>query len=269
MAMPLSESDINEFVDKIRKTIAVIQVVIEKYMVPVLLTHQQQHTQVVLWFNGEQLTFLGMHFTPIETETTFTARQIEDYPKVKQEVSSKWGIGLDAYVSVIPEPNTIFTKFGPRYCPDMDAECLIKHIPQITYLNCVGENPPGTTEEILAILMSDPKKLACATETTSNMRFIVRVSIDTILTNLRDLAISTIAFTEAVQLPPPLTLMLDAYAMEALNKIDNIMSKRVGMVFMMPPALVIGQVRDAYNSVASLVQMLASAMIARHAILKQ
>jgi len=262
----MTENDINEFVDKIRKTIAVIQVVIEKYMVSVLSMYQQSRTQVVLWFNGEQLTFLGMHFTPIETEATFTAREIEDYPRVKDEVLSKWGISLDAYISIMPEHNTVFMKFGPRYCPNMDAECLIKHIPQITYLNCVGENPPGTTEEILAILMSDPKKLACATETTGKLRFIVRVSIDTILSNLRDLAISAIAFTEAVQLPPPLTLILNAYAMESLNKIDNIMSKRVGMVFMIPPALVIGQVRDAYNSVASLVQMLASAMIARQAI---
>jgi len=37
-------------------------------------------------------------------------------------------------------------------------------------------------------------------------------------------------------------------------------------VFMIPPALVISQVRDAYNSVSSLVQTLTSAIMARQAI---
>jgi len=47
------------------------------------------------------------------------------------------------------------------------------------------------------------------------------------------------------------------------------MSKRVGTVFMIPPVLVISQVRDAFNSVASLVQTLTSAIMARQAIKAQ
>jgi hypothetical protein len=75
-----------------------------------------------------------------------------------------------------------------------------------------------------------------------------------------------LAFNEAVQLPPRLSLIIDSYAMESLNKIDNIMSKRAGTVFVLPPAMIVSQVRDAFNSVASLVQTLTSAIIARQAI---
>jgi hypothetical protein len=263
----LSELDIKLFIERINHTVLVVHLVIEKYMVPVLMAYQQSRSLVIYWFNGEQLTPLGTQYTPIEPEALFVARQIEDYPKVREEVLSKWGISLDAYLTVTPEPgNPILARFGPMYCPDMNAECLIRRIPQFIYLNCVGEKAPENPNAIMIEILSDVNRLACANDTANRIRFLVRVDIETILSNLRDLAIAVLAFTEAVQLPPRLSLIIDAYAMESLNKIDNIMSKRVGTVFVIPPALVISQVRDAYNSVASLVQTLTSAIMARQAI---
>jgi hypothetical protein len=263
----ITETDIKAFIERINRTVLVVHLVIEKYLVPVLTAYQQARSTAILWFNGEQLVPLGTQYTPTEAEAIFPARQIEDYPKVKEEVLAKWGISLDAYLVVMPEPgNTVLARFGPMYCPDMNAECLIDHIPQFTYLNCVGDKPPEDKAAILAALMSDTDKLACANDTIQRIRFLVRVNIETILSNLRDLAIMALAFNEAVQLPPRLSLIIDSYAMEALNKIDNIMSKRAGTAFVLPPAIVISQVRDAYNSVASLVQNLTSAVMARQAI---
>ncbi len=263
----ITETDIKAFIERINHTAITIHLIIEQYMVPTLTAFQQSRSLAILWFNGEQLVPLGTQYTPIEPEALFQAQQIEDYPRVKDEFMNKWGVSINTYIAVGPEPgNPILARFGPMYCPEMDAECLIKHIPQFTYMNCVGDNPPEDPRAIVVALMQDPNRLACGSETTKQIRFLVRVFIDVILTNLRDLAISTMAFTEAVQLPPRLALILDAYAMEALNKIDNIMSKRAGTVFMIPPALVISQVKDAYNSVSSLVQTLTSAIMARQAI---
>jgi hypothetical protein len=263
----ISELDIKSFIERINHTVLVVHLVIEKYLVPVLTAYQQARSTAILWFNGEQLTPLGTQFTPTEAEALFVARQIEDYPKVKEEVLAKWGMSLDAYLTVSPEPgNTVLARFGPLYCPDMKTECLIDHIPQFTYMNCVGDKPPEDKGAILVALMSDANKLACANDTIQSIRFLVKVDIEAILSNLRDLAIMAMAFNEAVQLPPRLSLIIDAYAMEALNKIDNIMSKRAGAAFVLPPAMVVSQVRDAYNSVASLVQNLTSAVMARQAI---
>jgi hypothetical protein len=210
---------------------------------------------------------LGTQYTPTEAEALFVARQIEDYPKVKEEVLTKWGISLDAYLTVMPEPgNAILHRFGTIYCPEMDAECLIKHIPQFIYLNCIGDKAPEDPRIIMMEVMSDQNRLACANDTANQIRFLVRIDIETLLSNLRDIAIMALSFNEAVQLPPRLSLIIDAYAMESLNKVDNIMSKRVGTVFMMPSGMIISMVRDAYNSVASLVQNLTSAVMARQAI---
>jgi len=266
----LSEIDIKSFIERINHTVLVVHLVIEKYLVPTLMAYQQMRSLVIYWFNGEQLTPLGTQYTPIEPEALFQARQIEDYPRVKEEVLTKWGVSLDAYITVMPEPgNTILARFGPMYCPDMKAECLARHIPQFIYLNCVGEKAPEDPNIIMVEILSDVNRIACANDTTQKIRFLVKVDTEAVLSNLRDLAIAVMAFTEAVQLPPRLALILDAYAMEALNKIDNIMSKRVGTVFMIPPVLVISQVRDAFNSVASLVQTLTSAIMARQAIKAQ
>jgi len=263
----LSELDIKSFIERINHTVPVVQLVIEKYLVPVLMAYQQSRSLVIYWFNGEQLTPLGTQFTPIEAEALFTARQIEDYPRVKEETVNKWGISLDAYLTVAPEPgNQILGRFGPVYCPDFNVECLIRHVPQFIYLNCVGEKAPDDPNVIMAEVMSDVNKMACANDTIQKIRFLVKVDIEAILSNLRDLAIMALAFNEAVQLPPRLSLIIDAYAMESLNKIDNIMSKRVGGVFVLPPVTVISQVRDAFNSVSSLVQTLASAVMARQAV---
>ena len=263
----ISEADVKAFIERINHTVSVVQLVIEKYMVPALTAYQQMRTMVIYWFNGEQLAPLGTQFTPAEPEALFVARQIEDYPKVKEDVLAKWGISLDAYLVVMPEAgNPVLARFGPLYCPEMSAECLIKHIPQFIYLNCVGDKAPEDPRVIMMEVMSDVNKMACANDTANQTRFLVRVDIEAILSNLRDLAIMVMAFNEAVQFPPRLTLIIDAYAMESLNKIDNIMSKRAGAVFMIPPALIISQVRDAYNSVASLVQTLTSAIMARQAI---
>jgi len=263
----LSELDIKSFIERINHTVPVVQLVIEKYLVPVLMAYQQSRSLVIYWFNGEQLTPLGTQFTPIEAEALFTARQIEDYPRVKEETVNKWGISLDAYLTVAPEPgNQILGRFGPVYCPDFNVECLIRHVPQFIYLNCVGEKAPDDPNVIMAEVMSDVNKMACANDTIQKIRFLVKVDIEAILSNLRDLAIMALAFNEAVQLPPRLSLIIDAYAMESLNKIDNIMSKRVGGVFVLPPVTVISQVRDAFNSVSSLVQTLVSAVMARQAV---
>jgi hypothetical protein len=263
----LSEVDIKAFIERVNHTVLTVHLVIEKYMVPVLMAYQQSRSLVIYWFNGEQLTPLGTQYTPIETEALFVARQIEDYPKVKEEVLGKWGISLDAYLTVMPEPgNAVLARFGPMYCPDFNVECLIKHIPQFIYLNCVGDKAPEDPNVIMAEIMSDVNRLACANDTANKIRFLVKVDIEAILSNLRDLAIMALAFNEAVQLPPRLSLIIDAYAMESLNKIDNIMSKRVGGVFVIPPALVISQVRDAFNSVASLAQTLTSAIMARQVV---
>ncbi len=263
----MSELDVRSFLERVNHTLSVVQLVIEKYMVPVLMAYQQSRTFVIYWFNGEQLTLLGTQYTPIEAEALFMARQIEDYPKVREETVNKWGISLDAYLTVLPEPgNPVLTRFGPLYCPDFNVECLIKHIPQFIYMNCVGEKAPEDPSVIMAEVMSDVNRLACANDTANQMRFLVRVDIEAILSNLRDLAIMVLAFNEAVQLPPKLSLIIDTYAMESLNKVDNIMSKRVGAVFVVPPALVISMVRDAYNAVASLVQNLTSAVMARSAV---
>ena len=268
--MSVSELDIKSFIERINHTVPVVQLVIEKYMVPTLMAFQQSRSLIIYWFNGEQLTLLGTQYTPIEAEALFMARQIEDYPKVKEEALSKWGVSLDAYLTVMPEPgNPILARFGPMYCPDMNAECLIRHIPQFVYLNCVGDKAPEDSSIIMVEILSDVNKIACANDTTQKIHFLVRVDTEAVLSNLRDLAIAVMAFTEAVQLPPRLSLIIDAYAMESLNKIDNIMSKRVGTVFMIPPVLVISQVRDAFNSVASLVQTLTSAIMARQAIKAQ
>ena len=263
----LSELDIKSFIERVNHTVLTVHLVIEKYLVPALMAYQQSRSLVIYWFNGEQLTPLGMQYTPIEPEALFVARQIEDYPKVREDVLTKWGISLDAYLTVAPEPgNPILARFGPMYCPDMDPKCLIDHIPQFVYLNCVGDNPPDSREAIALALMSDPNKLACGNDTIEKIRFLVKVNTETILSNLRDLAVMVLAFNEAVQLPPRLSLIIDAYAMESLNKIDNIMSKRAGTVFVLPPAMIVSQVRDAFNSVASLVQTLTSAIMARQAI---
>ena len=180
---------------------------------------------------------------------------------------NKWGVSLDAYLTVTPEPGIpILARFGPMYCPDMDPKCLIDHVPQFVYLNCFGDKAPDSREAIVLSLMSDPNKLACGNDTIEKIRFLVRIDTETILSNLRDLAIMVLAFNEAVQFPPRLSLIIDAYATEALNKVDNIMSKRAGSVFVLPPALVISQVRDAYNSVSSLVQILTASIMARQAI---
>ncbi len=262
----LSELDIKSFIERINHTVPVVQLVIKKYMVPTLMAFQQSRSLVIYWFNGEQLTPLGTQFTPIEAEALFMARQIEDYPKVKEEALSKWGVSLGTYLTVMPEPgNPILARFGPMYCPDFNVECLIKHVPQFIYLNCVGEKAPEDPSVIMAEVMSDVNKMACANDTIQKIRFLVRVDIEAILSNLRDLAIMVMAFNEAVQLPPRLSLIIDAYAMESLNKIDNIMSKRIGGVFVIPPVTVISQVRDAFNSVSSLVQTLTSAIMARQA----
>jgi hypothetical protein len=263
----LSENDIKAFIERVNHTVIAIHLVIEKYMVPVLTAYQQSRSLAIYWFNGEQIVPLGTQYTPIEPEAIFLARQIEDYPRVKEELLSKWGVSLDAYLTVQPEPgNPILARFGPMYCPDMNVECLIDHIPQFIYLNCVGDKAPEDRRMIIIEVMSDVNRLACANNTANQIRFLVRVDIEAILSNLRDLAVDALAFTEAVQLPSRLSLIIDAYAMESLNKIDNIMSKRAGVVFMIPPALVVSQVRDAYNSVASLIQTLTSAIMARQAI---
>lgn len=263
----LSELDIRSFIERINHTVLTVHLVIEKYMEPVLMAYQQMRSLVIYWFNGEQLVPLGTQFTPIEPEALFIARQIEDYPRVKEETVNKWGISLDAYLTVLPEPgNPILARFGPLYCPNMSAECLIRHIPQFLYLNCVGEKAPEDPNIIMAEILSDVNRIACANDTASKIRFLVRVDIEAILSNLRDLAIMALAFSEAVQLPPKLSLIIDTYAMESLNKIDNIMSKRAGTVFVIPPALVISMVRDAYNAVASLIQNLTSAVMARSAV---
>jgi len=263
----LSELDIRAFIERIKHTVLTVQLVIEKYLVPVLMAYQQLRSLVIYWFNGEQLVPLGTQFTPVEAEALFTARQIQDYPKVKEDVLTKWGISLDAYLTVAPEPsNPILARFGPMYCPDFNVECLIRHIPQFVYLNCVGERAPEDPRVIMAEVMSDVNRMACANDTIQKIRFLVRVDIEAILSNLRDLAIMALAFNEAVQLPPRLSLIIDAYAMESLNKIDNIMSKRVGGVFVLPPVAVISQVKDAFNSVSSLVQTLTSAIMARQAV---
>jgi hypothetical protein len=263
----LSEADVKAFIERINHTVISIHLIIEKYMVPVLTAFQQSRSLVIYWFNGEQLVPLGTQYTPIEPEALFLAQQIEDYPKVKEELFNKWGVSLDAYLTVMSEPgNPVLARFGPLYCPDMRAECLIDHVPQFVYMNCVGEKAPEDKKTIMIELMSDVNRMACASDTIQRIRFLVRVDIEAILSNLRDLAVMALAFNEAVQLPPRLSLIIDAYAMESLNKIDNIMSKRAGTVFMIPPALVISQVRDAYNSVASLIQTLTSAVMARQAI---
>jgi len=263
----ITEEDIKRFITQVRYTESVIHLVIEKYMTPVLSAYQQIRSIAIFWFNGEQLVPLGTQFTPIEAEALFMARQIEDYPRVKDEVLNKWGVSLDAYVTVTPEPgNPILVRFGPEYCPEMDVKCLIRHIPQLIYRNCSEGTPPEDPQAILLILMSDTNKLACANETMQSIRFLVKVDIETILSNLRDLAVMVLAFNEAVQFPPRLSLIIDAYAMEALNKIDNIMSKRAGSIFVLPPAIIISQVRDAYNSVSSLIQTLTSSIMARQAI---
>jgi len=263
----ITESDIKAFIERVNHTVLVIHLVIEKYLIPVLAAYQQARSTAILWFNGEQLVPLATQYTPTEAEAFFMARQIEDYPRVKEEVLSKWGVSLDAYLTVMPEPgNQVLARFGPMYCPDMKVECLIDHIPQFTYLNCVGDKPPESKSAILVELMSDADRLACANDTIQKIRFLVRVDIEAILSNLRDLAIMVMAFNEAVQLPPRLSLIIDSYAMEALNKVDNIMSKRAGTAFVLPPALVASQVKDAYNAAASLVQNLTSAVVARQAV---
>gem|GEM_PF-3098504 len=263
----ISEVDVKSFIERINHMVIAIQLIIEKYMEPILSAYQQMKSTAILWFNGEQLVPLGTQYTPIEAEALFIARQIEDYPTVKDEMLNKWGVSLDAYLTVSPEPgNPILARFGPMYCPDMDSKCLIDHVPQFVYLNCVGDKAPDSREAIVLALMSDPNKLACGNDTIQKIRFLVRINTETILSNLRDLAIMVMAFNEAVQFPPRLSLIIDAYAMEALNKVDNIMSKRAGSIFVLPPALIISQVRDAYNSVASLVQTLTSAIMARQAI---
>ena len=263
----ITEVDVKSFIERINHMVIAIQLVIEKYMEPILSAYQQMKSTAILWFNGEQLVPLGTQVTPIEAEALFIARQIEDYPTVKDEMLNKWGVSLDAYVTVTPEPgNPILARFGPMYCPDMDPKCLIDHVPQFVYLNCVGDKPPDSREAIVLALMSDPNKLACGNDTIEKILFLVKVDTETILSNLRDLAVMVMAFNEAVQFPPRLSLIIDAYAMESLNKIDNIMSKRAGSVFVLPPALIISQVRDAYNSVASLVQTLTSSIMARQAI---
>jgi len=268
VSMSITEEDIKRFIEQVRNTDSVVHLVIEKYMTPALSAYQQIRSVAIFWFNGEQLVPLGTQFTPIEPEALFVARQIEDYPRVKNEVLNKWGISLDAYVTVTPEPgNPIIARFGPEYCPDMNTECLIKHIPHLIYRNCAPEGKPTEDPQaMLLILMSDANKMACANEAMQGIRFLVKVDLEAILSNLRDLAVMVLSFNEAVQLPPRLSLMLDAYAMGALNKIDNIMSKRAGMAFMLPPAMVVSMVRDAYNSVSSLVQTLTSAIMARQAI---
>jgi len=268
VSMSITEEDIKRFIEQVRNTDSVVHLVIEKYMTPALSAYQQIRSVAIFWFNGEQLVPLGTQFTPIEPEALFVARQIEDYPRVKNEVLNKWGISLDAYVTVTPEPgNPIIARFGPEYCPDMNTECLIKHIPHLIYRNCAPDGKPTEDPQaMLLILMSDANKMACANEAMQGIRFLVKVDLEAILSNLRDLAVMVLSFNEAVQLPPRLSLMLDAYAMGALNKIDNIMSKRAGMAFMLPPAMVVSMVRDAYNSVSSLVQTLTSAIMARQAI---
>ena len=263
----MSELDVMGFLERVNRTLSVVQLVIEKYMVPVLMAYQQSRTFVIYWFNGEQLTLLGTQYTPIEAEALFVARQIEDYPAVREETVSKWGVSLDAYLTVLPEPgNPVLARFGPLYCPDLSVKCLIDHIPQFIYLNCVGDKPPEDKSAIMIEVMSDANRLACANDTANQIRFLVRVDIEAILSNLRDLAIMALAFNEAVQLPPRLSLIIDTYAMESMNKVDNIMSKRAGTVFVVPPALVISMVRDAYNAVASLIQNLTSAVMARSAV---
>jgi len=268
VSMSITEEDIKRFIEQVRNTDSVVHLVIEKYMTPVLSAFQQIRSVAIFWFNGEQLVPLGTQFTPVEAEAFFVARQIEDYPRVKDRVLSMWGISLDAYVMVAPEPgNPIIARYGPEYCPDMDVRCLIEHIPHLIYRNCAPEEKPlEDPQAMLLILMSDANKMACANETSNQIRFLVKVNLETILSNLRDLAVMVLSFNEAVQLPPRLSLILDAYAMETLNKVDNIMSKRAGMAFVLPPAMVISMIRDAYNSVSSLVQTLTSAIMARYAI---
>ena len=263
----ITETDIKSFIERINHTVLTVHLVIEKYMVPVLSAYQQMRSTAILWFNGEQLTPLGTQYTPTEAEALFVARQIEDYPKVREETLRKWGVSLDAYITVTPEPgNQILGRFGPMYCPDFNVECLIRHVPQFIYLNCVGEKAPEDPSVIMAEVMSDVNRMACANDAIQKIRFLVKVDIEAILSNLRDMAIMVLAFNEAVQLPPRLSLIIDAYAMESLNKIDNIMSKRFGGIFVIPPVMVMSQVKDAFNSVSSLVQTLTSAVMARQAV---
>ena len=61
----LSELDIKSFIERINHTVPVVQLVIEKYLVPTLMAYQQMRSLVIYWFNGEQLTPLGTQYTPI------------------------------------------------------------------------------------------------------------------------------------------------------------------------------------------------------------
>ncbi len=86
----ITEVDVKSFVERINHMVIAIQLIIEKYMEPILSAYQQMKSTAILWFNGEQLVPLGTQVTPIEAEALFIARQIEDYPTVKDEMLNKW-----------------------------------------------------------------------------------------------------------------------------------------------------------------------------------
>lgn len=237
-------------------TTVVLYDVIENYAVPVLIDYHQRSSSALFVFDGESVKTLGTQVTPITPESELPYDAVREIPE-KNRRYGKYGLNLYQYMDVGPKPgNQILMGFGPQYCPGMDADCLIREAPRIAYTYCVGKPAPEDLAVAMAEAVSDQEKVRCLSDAFAGMKFIVRVRLDVIVEQLKDITIAVKAIVESLPLPPGVKVMLDADAMTARNHIANLMVKRVGTVFTVQPVLVIAMLRHAYTLVSGLVQAL-------------
>jgi hypothetical protein len=249
-------TDFSKSINNLAVLTVVLYDVIENYTIPVLMNYHKKTESTLFFFDGDQIKTLGTQFTPVTPEDEVPYDFVSEVP-IKNERYAKYGYSLTQYLDIMPRPgNEIIMSNGSIYCPDMDPICLIMNAPRMAYHYCIGNEAPEDIQKAIMSVMSDPDKLRCMSDAYKNMKFIVRVRLDVLTEQMKDLVIAVKAIIEAISIPPPVKTLLDADVMTARNHIANLMIKRIGTIYMVPPSLAASMIRHAYTLVSGLVQAL-------------
>ncbi len=236
---------------------------ITNYMEPII-RELIAKSSPIFYFNGESFVDMGLQYTPTPITTTWNITQLRTYP-LHYDKYRKHGLDLLAYVELVPT-DYLTSVVPPDICenPEEDPVCIIRNIHRIMYKICTGKDAPpdAPIDELTRYLVTN--NMQCVIDFTSKAEFTVRVNIDLLIALFFDVVTGVRSFVAQYgKYEPGAQLIMDARLTEAFNKLTNLSSKRVGMVYTQPPIMVLAMIKDAYFSVSTMIQSIAYSMLAR------
>lgn len=238
-------------------SLSIIRYIIDNF-VSASLRQLIDESRNFIYFDGDNITFVGTLYTPTRIRNIYNVRQLMDFSMVYNKAKHV-GARLEHIMNIMYDQTAEWALFVDAFCPALSgtdaAICVIQHQLDVAASYC----KKSTQKNIdVNVIFSDNELAKCVDVTLSQINMLIDIDLLALIETMYDYATSAFAIIKRANVDRHLILPVESKVNEARFWLHDIFSKVSGGVILLAPYDVLSRITSVYIASSTAIEIVHS-----------